>query len=563
MDVINESEKQFNSILTKNTLWADFDVSKSLQPSKINEVRYDGITYAEYFFSGRDVNGERVRIFGMLATPDDVKSYNAILYLPDVSESPSFDMIMEYAKMGYAVFAVDLCGKTDSDKKCTSYPDAISYANYYQRERRMDYVDDTAYQTSWYEWASVGRYAISFLASQPKVKNIGVIGVKHGSNVAWQLAATDDRIACSIMLFGAGWYAYKGHFKFDDDSEGLKITDERRKFIAALEAHAYAQDAKCPILFLSSTNNDSFDFDRSFDTLFRIPDKTDSYFNFAPGYNEYLDNFCKKDVELFLKKYLNDKNTYFPEPPTLKVEQDGRYVTVKISADDSENVTSTKVFINEGVVDPALRNWMPCEQSQQNSDEYEYVLTGESTKVFVFATVKYKSGVTISSKLVCLKASPTHSKRSGIVYSSKEGLDGIAFYDKNATRENIFAGPEQFIKLVKGAGDIFGAYSECGLISYKFGEPGCIVDSNSIIKLDVYTREFCSLRLIFMQKTPNGVVEYCYSTEFKANVGWKNLAVRVSDFKTADGMGIRNFEGIYALRIEGDGKFAVNNILLI
>ena len=87
MDIINESEKQFNSILTKNTLWADFDVSKSLQPSKINEVRYDGITYAEYFFSGRDVNGERVRIFGMLATPDDVKSYNAILYLPDVSES--------------------------------------------------------------------------------------------------------------------------------------------------------------------------------------------------------------------------------------------------------------------------------------------------------------------------------------------------------------------------------------------------------------------------------------------------------------------------------------------
>lgn len=562
MDRDGISVGQLNSFLTKNTLWAGFDANKSLQPSKINEVRYDGITYAEYFFSGRDVKGERVRIFGMFATPDDVKSYNAILYLPDVSESPSFDMIMEYAKMGYAVFAVDFCGKTDSERKCTSYPESVAYANYHERGRSMDFVDKSAFETAWYEWASVGRYAISFLASQPKVKNIGVIGVKHGSNIAWQLAATDDRIKCSVMMFGAGWYAYKGHFKYDD-GEGLVINDERRRFIAALEAHAYAQDARCPILYVSSTNNDSFDFDRSFDTLFRIPDATDHYFNFAPSFNEYLDNFCKKDVELFLKKYLNGKDTYFPQPPTLNAEQDGRYITVNIAPDDEENVTECKVFVNEGVVDPALRNWMPCEQSQYDKNEYEYVLTGESTKIFAFATVKYKSGVTVSSKLVHMPIVLTHSKRSGIVYTSKDGLDGITFYDKKSMRESIFARPEQFIKLVKGAGDIYGAYSECGLISYKFGEPGCNVDENSIIKLDVHTREFCVLRLIFMQKTSNGVVEYVYSTECKASTGWKNLVVKTSEFKTVDGMGIRSFDGLYALRIEGDGKFAVNNILLI
>lgn len=562
MDKANAS-LQLNTFLTKKSLWADFDENKSLQPSKINEVRYDGITYAEYFFSGRDVKGERVRIFGMFATPDDVKSYNAILYLPDVSESPSFDMIMEYAKMGYAVFAVDLCGKTEDEKNCTSYPESVAYANYHRRGSRMDFVEETAFETSWYEWVSVGRYAISFLASQPKVKNIGVIGVKHGSNVAWQLSATDERIKCSVMMFGAGWYAYKGFFKFDDQSQGFVIDDERRRFIAALEAHAYAQDSKCPILYVSSTNNDSFDFDRSFDTLLRIPDSTERYFNYAPGYNEYLDNHCKKDVELFLKKYLNGKEVYFPEPPTLKVEQDGKYVSVKVTPDDEESAIETKVFINEGVVDPALRNWMPCDKSQLDKDVYEYVLSGESTKVFVFATVKYRSGFTVSSKLVYIKAVPTHAKRSGIVYSSKDGLDGIAFYDKNATRESIFAGNDQFIKLVKGAGDIYGAYSECGLISYKFGEPGCRVDANSIIKLDVYTREFCVLRLIFMQKSPDGVVEYGYSTEFKASVGWKNLTVKMPDFKTADGRGIKSFDGLYALRIEGDGKFAVNNILLI
>jgi hypothetical protein len=88
---------------------------------------------------------------------------------------------------------------------------------------------------------------------------------------------------------------------------------------------------------------------------------------------------------------------------------------------------------------------MPCEQSQQDKNEYEYVLTGESTKIFVFATVKYKSGVTVSSKLVCLKTIPTNSKRSGIVYSSKEGLEGIAFYDKNAFCQSLHFFADVFV----------------------------------------------------------------------------------------------------------------------
>ncbi|MBQ7373441.1 MAG: hypothetical protein IJW64_02610, partial [Clostridia bacterium] len=69
MDKSTQTKRQNVTFLTKNALWANFDLSKTLQPSKIKEVKYDKISYTEYFFSGRDVSGERVRIYGIYATP--------------------------------------------------------------------------------------------------------------------------------------------------------------------------------------------------------------------------------------------------------------------------------------------------------------------------------------------------------------------------------------------------------------------------------------------------------------------------------------------------------------
>ena len=553
------------TFLTPKTLWENFSADAPLKISKINEVRYDKITYGEYYFSGRDVKGESVRIFGVYATPDEKKKYSAILYIPDVTDTLNFEMIREYAKRGYAVLAVDLYGVRSGIENYTSYPKKISYANYEMRGNRMDFVEETAKDTSWYEWVCVERFAISFLKSQPNVDKIGVIGVKDGANIAWQIAATDDRIACSVMLFGAGWKAYASVPRYGDQSQEIPMNEERRRFIAAVEAHAYAQSVLCPVLFLSSTNNDKFDFDRSFDTLARIPDDIEYAFNYAPGFKEYLDAFCEKDVELFLKKHLNGVKVNFPKAPELIVEQDGTFFDITIKCEEQDKVSECKVFVNEGVISPSLRNWMSCKQKENCEGlNFEYVISGNTSKIFAFAIVKYKTGVTVTSKLLYQNVTPSTTKKSGLVYTSTDGLDGITFYDKNATeKKSIFVNRDEFINLVKGADDIYGAYSHCGLISYRFGEPSWRIDERSILKMDFYTKEFCVLRLVFMQKNASGTQEYIYTTEVKAGSIWQNLIVKIGEFKSAEGMSIRKYDDIYALRIESDGKYAVNNILLI
>jgi len=126
----------------------------------------------------------------------------------------------------------------------------------------------------------------------------------------------------------------------------------------------------------------------------------------------------------------------------------------------------------------------------------------------------------------------------------------------------VLANATKFV-LEKGADGIYGAYSHCGLISYKFSEPCCAADDSSILEMDFFTSEFCVLKLVFMVATPSGVKEFTYSFELKSGKFWQNIIIRLNEFKSAEGMSIRKYEDIFALRIESGGKYVVNNILLI
>ncbi|MBO4262965.1 MAG: hypothetical protein J5903_04195, partial [Clostridia bacterium] len=99
------------NFLTPISLWKDFDKDQPLQASRINEMRYDNIVYAEYYFSGRATKDGRVRIYGSLIYPDDAKSYGSLLYVPDITEKINYESLNGYAKSGYRVLVVDLYGR--------------------------------------------------------------------------------------------------------------------------------------------------------------------------------------------------------------------------------------------------------------------------------------------------------------------------------------------------------------------------------------------------------------------------------------------------------------------
>ena len=56
-------------MLTPISLWDGFDFSQPTKANMLSEIRYDNVIHREYFFSGRPVGNDRVRIFGTYFTP--------------------------------------------------------------------------------------------------------------------------------------------------------------------------------------------------------------------------------------------------------------------------------------------------------------------------------------------------------------------------------------------------------------------------------------------------------------------------------------------------------------
>lgn len=554
----------FNSnLLTPISLWDDFDDGLPLKEVTVTKIKVDAAVLSEVYFSGRAVGSERVRIFGYYSVPDGVEVKGAVLYLSGENEKIGFDSLKEFNSLGFAVLAVDLYGKRDGAMNYTEYPECVSYANLVDAGDRKDRVDDSAKETCWYEWVAVAKYAVKYLKSLGYEK-IAVVGDKTGANVGWQTVAFNEDATCFVALFGAGWTANKNEYRYAVTEETLETDESYMKYVAAVEAHAYAPYVKCPVLYLTATNSEFFEFDRCGDTLSRLDKEVPCYYNYSVGYNVHLDLACKRDMTAFLNRYLADGEDLRKNPElNLEGPQENTLFTVVA---DGDGLCELKIFVSDGVLVSHCRNWR--EYSPKLGEDGNFVLSldlrGKET-VFAFCVAEYVGGLKFSSKEVFKRYdSVDRSKTDKLIYFDRNGTNGLGFLDEdgaNALATGVFA--EKGVELVEGANGIFGAYSADGLISYAFANPTFAFGDDSIIKLDVYAPEFCSLELAFYERAENGVRRYTYTRDFKAGAVWQDLLVKVTDFKSDVGFGIKNHDGIFAFSIYSESKFAVNNILVI
>ena len=357
-----------NKILTPITLWSDFDDSLPIQCTVLEEREEDGVLLRKLRCFGRDVGGVRVNIFAVYCAPAGETAPPALLILPDASQTADVAFAERFAKKGYAVLMPDYRGEWDGCEEYTIYPEAIPYANYRSAGRRLDFADDTAKETSWYEWVAVARYCCLYLRSLAPERKIGLIGIRAGGEIAWQLAATFEGIACAIPVCAGGWRAYRGVHKFGESTE-LKMDDERYRFLAGVDSQAYAQYAKCPVLMLCSTNDENFDADRAFDTFARINPEMDKTFYFAARYNGHIGKTGLNDLDLFIDKYLKGREVFIPAPVEIGVEEDEGELVARIKFDRNGEVKYCDVYMAEDNLDSPTRDWTKCTLKREDGDD--------------------------------------------------------------------------------------------------------------------------------------------------------------------------------------------------
>lgn len=549
-----------DKILTPISLWKDFDDSLPLKDIVINTYKSDTVNFSNIYFSGRKVDKNRVRIYGVYAEPSSAPK-GTILIIPDVSDSVDREMVFHFAKQNYAVLSIDIKGNNDVDNNFTKYPQEISYANYKLCGRTFDYCDKSAKETCWYEWTAVARYGVSFLKNKFPNLNVGVLGIKNGANVGWMLAGTDNRISGCTFLYGAGWLAYKGIYK-NSDLE-LQTNDERYRFLAGIESQTYAPFIECPIMYISSTNSKNFDVERAVDTILRVKDQNKCWFNFITTVKDCLDEHCLNTIDYFFNKFIGNADIYMPKTPEISMKIDGDDLVFEVDYDDSLEVDGIYVLSSSNDINPETRVWYnvpPTAINKKGKTQFIRRIFGQSFFEISYVAIKYKCGVTISSKFKFEKTDIKGvSKIPGIMFSSSKLHSNFIVEDiKTSLMGNVFP-VDKLYTIKKGPVNIWGIFSENTLTSYAIKKLSGYLSDESFIKFDVYTKFYEELSVKIC--TEDGLC-FKYVVKLKGGDFWKSIMIEISDFKDENGVSIKDYSKILSISLSSVGSFMVNNFIV-
>lgn len=558
-----------NKILTPTTLWSDFDDGLPLQESVLGERTEGKVRLRTVRFAGRAVGDARVDIFARYAEPSEGDKFPALLILPDADRTVDDAAVLRFASLGYAVLMPDYRGSWRGAEGCTVYPEAIAYANLRESERHFDHADETAKETSWYEWVAAARYCIRYLRAQPAVGKIGVIGIRAGGDIAWQLAATCDDLACVIPVCAGGWRAYRGVNKYGDAPE-LKMDDERYRFIAGIESQSYAPYVRCPVLMLCSTNDELFDADRAFDTFSRIAPNCDKTFYFAARYNGHVGNTGLNDLDLFIGKYLKGREVFIPAPAEVTIDEDGDgELVARIRFDRNGEVKYCEVYMAEDMCESAMRDWVRCECKGGSAEEQVFRLNAVrgAKRVFAYAKTKYSCGFAVSSKIAVKKLDKDYANSvepCRILYSSRNGRDSftVARFDRGDIMADCFLeNSRPPVDLVEGPFGIRGVASEYGLKLFRINDPRYRPAENALIKFDIYAPQTTMVQIsVRAEKNGKDIVYQC-NLYLAGCESWTDHVLSAKDFKTDGNRPLASLHGAKYIAFYSEGRFCINNLL--
>ena len=549
-----------NKILTPKTLWDKFNLNLPLNETTFFSETINNAVFNYVYFSGRNVGVSRVRIYGIYAEQKNVKS-DTILILPDPSSSVDVDLISHFSNLGFNVLAVDFRGKVEGVNDYTVYPDKISYSNYAECKNSLLEVKNSVKDTCWFEWCAVARYAISYAKSKSPNSKIGVLGIKNGANIAWQVAGVDERVDSAVFISGAGWLAYQGVYKHGDLE--LELDDEKLKFIAGIDSHAYAQNVKCPIFLLGCANCDDFDVDRAVDTIQRVKNEGKCWFHFVNNSKSVLDLYSLKNVERFFKKFLSKDKIAFYKTPEVEIEIDGEDILYHVYCDSLDKAESVNVYASSDDINPSQRVWYNVPTSFKNDEKITFSrrVYGNVELEIAYAVIKYKNGLTLSSKFEAQKITVnSNSKIPSVIFSSSH-LNSNFLVDEVRTRVigDVFS-VNNLYEYVVGPYDILGVSTKNTLLTYLIKKFANDLSNDSFIKFDAYTEVFDVIKIKLFSHDGN---EYEYKVNINGNKTWQNFNLLICDFKTETGMPLKRFENVYALSVSSNGSVLVNNFLVL
>lgn len=552
-----------NDILTPMQLWQNFDAFKPALKYNIASVRKEnGLIFGDIYFDALVAEDGIVRACINSIRPAGKDPLPALLFIADNQLPLNVEICTAIAALGFAVFRLDYCGDNGKKDLYTKYPPSLNYGNYSTVANDLYSAANGLENTSVFLWSKLARRAITLINALPRTNGkIGIVGIKGGGNIAWQVAATDDRVNCFISLLNGGWQEYLGIYKYGEET--LTIDEEKERWLACSSVQAYAKFVKCPFLFLGCSNNRFTPAERLGDTIKLLPNQQDFRMSLTTGTLDQLEYESLQTLYAYINAHLKEECEFKLKSPLLTLSEAEGKLTASIKCDISEDIADCVLSYCHAEPYPSLRYWhrLPLGVNVEGKASDNINIYEDNLKIFAFATVYYKNGIMLSSAIEVFDAKDVEFapvKKSRIIYERKMGLAAFVTDSKNdlfITRDSV--------SLISGPLDILGVATSTGdLSNYAIGDPKYRGEAGYILQFDAYTAKNTTCELQVFSVENKDIVRY-FTTFEVVGGNWQKISLDVDDFKTKTMQPLKDWSSVKKMSFKNSANLLVNNILWV
>lgn len=548
---------------TLDELWQDFDPkSLPLEAEIAQEWKLDACTIRTVFYTSEVFQGFKVRVAAYFGLPAAAQKAPAILHIHGGGQTAIREYVEYWARRGYAALSIDWGGYPLEHDPANGNTDWGPIAAY-QRDSKNTYrVRPDPRVNSWYHWAIACRRGLTFLADQPQVDagRMGIFGISMGGRLTWMVAGLDDRVKAAASVFGAVSLAepvpsLPGTEQVHFEPEDLKI------WRATLETDPYIARIHCPFLFLGASD----DFYGVMDLVDRaagwIPHRN-HWQTYTPHFNHHSEPAESAVLPMWMDRWLKAGEPW-PASPALRLEI-AATPRALVSPEQHGLVDSVRIFYSLDPY-PQSRFWRSAEVSRRGASwTAPLPLTDTTRGLWVYATVRYQSGLLLSSRMARANASELH--KCGVLQTDPpqalidDFRNGARDWFVPSVPPNPLLGEARYFETADGpyGGRAVAVQPERGprwrMATRKTGDPKWRGPAGAALELVMQSRDPHSIVVLATEnewRRPKRTRIFAAKVQLRGGAAWEHLHVGLEQFHPLEGEGaLKSWNDVNLLTIE-------------
>jgi dienelactone hydrolase len=548
------------AFISARDLWKGYDPEAlPLEVESLQSWEEEGCTYEKLRFTGEIAEGVKIRVFAIQGAPTGGKKRPGLLHIHGGGQTASLAWVKFWAKRGYVCVTFDFCGLWEKRTEVTDWG-PLKQANMATANGGLQ-IRPTPRESSWYHWTVAARRALTLLAKHPTVdpERLGIFGISVGGNLTWMVAGSDRRVKVAVPIYGSG-YNYedrKTRWGF------APLSDDLALFKRTLSPEAHAPLVRCPVLHLDATNDFHAWMDYSYEILeaARGPVRQ----SFTPRYNHHIAPEQASNLERWMDWHLRDGKP-FPATPRLTIALNAENIPrAQVAVKEGREVQQVEIYYALGDKIPPARYWRSA-PVPQNAGRWEAVLpimdAGDS--LTVFANVRYRSGVCLSSNLTHAIPARIGPAKATLLWSPtlEHGRDGLenwvytaAYTDPNISASYLRTQADgQYGPCLTLNTDLFGNPMTFNISTHLLGDPQFQGRERSALAFRVkggFTEEGLTVSVIENDWGPRSKTYSARIEKTALDSGWQEIVLPPSRFVSADGKTLTDWKGVDRLEIRG------------